>query len=90
VNFWIKPQAREAILAWLRRTVTTARTSTAVTGIRQRVQNISELASRDEEAAHGAEDKLRTDVLTMIAEGTIDSKLLAAEALKTSEIEFGR
>ena len=45
----------------------------------------------DDEAAHGAEDKLYADVLRSIADGTAkDPAALAVVALTTSEFDFAR
>lgn len=46
--------------------------------------------SGDEEVAHGREDGLHQRVLRAIAAGAPDAPALAAEALKTTEIEFDR
>lgn len=58
--------------------------------IEARVATIAKI-SRDDEAAHAAEDELRADVLTAIAEGRCaDPRGCAEAALKSSEIDFGR
>jgi hypothetical protein len=57
---------------------------------RERVEEIRREAARDDERAHGLEDALHKDVLKAIAEGARNGRQLAAEALTTSEIKFGR
>ena len=57
--------------------------------VRRRVADIAEEAG-DDESAHSDEDSLRHDVLAAIAAGAPNAAELAAEALKTSEIEFAR
>ncbi len=49
-----------------------------------------ELMSGDDEAAHGAEDKLWGDVLLSIQNGSTHPHELAREALKTKELKFSR
>lgn len=44
----------------------------------------------DDEAAHAEEDEIRRDVLRAIAGGAPVPQLLAAEALKTEDIDFAR
>lgn len=44
----------------------------------------------DSEAAHASEDAIHVAALKVIAAGYVDAADLAAEALKTSEIEFSR
>lgn len=44
----------------------------------------------DYEIAHSREDKLHCDALRAIAEGADNASELAAEALKTLDIEFAR
>jgi len=49
----------------------------------------------DYERAHGAEDRLYTDFITAIAKGDVAEdfeylRLMAAECLKTQELEFPR
>ncbi len=44
----------------------------------------------DDESAHGEEDELRARVLQAIADGATDPAALAAEVLKTRDIEFSR
>ncbi|MFP8960022.1 hypothetical protein ACLIYP_05530 [Streptomyces nanhaiensis] len=44
----------------------------------------------DNEAAHGLEDALHRDVLAAIAAGAPDAELLAAAALRTETLDFGR
>ena len=56
--------------------------------VRARVEEIRALAN-DGERAHSLEDQLHRDVLRAIASG-IGGDMLAAEALKTLEIEFSR
>lgn len=59
--------------------------------IRFRVQTkVQELAGRDDEKAHGAEDDLFRDVLKAIAKGSKKSQELAREALKSLEVRFTR
>ncbi len=55
----------------------------------RRVAKIVGMAG-DDEAAHGEEDALHEDVLKAIAAGALNPAELAAEALKTLEIEFSR
>jgi hypothetical protein len=57
--------------------------------VRNRVEAIRAMAN-DDEGAHAAEDRLHVDVLTALAEGARGGKLLAAEALKTRDIDFER
>lgn len=45
---------------------------------------------RDDEGAHCTEDAIRHDVLAAIAGGAPDAPALAAEALKTDDLEFSR
>jgi hypothetical protein len=62
-----------------------------ITEIRFRVQTkVQELAGRDDEKAHGAEDDLFRDVLKAIAKGSKKSRELAREALKSLEVRFTR
>jgi hypothetical protein len=44
----------------------------------------------DDEAAHGAEDALHSDVLDAIASGSEIARDLAREAMKTKRIMFNR
>ena len=44
----------------------------------------------DDEVAHGSEDALREKVLRAIADGAPNAAELAAEVLKTEEIDFAR
>lgn len=44
----------------------------------------------DDEVAHNMEDALHADVLQAIATGADNPEKLAAEALKTKDIEFNR
>ena len=61
-----------------------------VADVKTRVRAIKKMA-HDDESAHSSEDQLREDVLRAIADGTAtDSKQLAREALKTSDIKFAR
>ncbi|KLK98059.1 hypothetical protein XJ18_17675 [Bacillus pumilus] len=60
-----------------------------VDDVRERVENIRQVAF-DDETAHGMEDDLYIDVLEAIATGADSPEKLAAEALKTQEIEFYR
>ena len=57
--------------------------------VKERVAVIEDMMG-DFEAAHGAEDSLFEDVLRAIANGTNKPKELAAEALKSKLIDFGR
>ena len=57
--------------------------------VRRRVEEIRAIAG-DDEAAHSDEDSLRDLVLCAIADGAPNAAELAAEALKTGEIEFAR
>jgi len=57
--------------------------------VRERVDDIRHGAG-DDETAHGMEDNLYIDVLEAIANGAGNPEKLAAEALKTQEIEFYR
>lgn len=57
--------------------------------VRQRVAAIKAMAG-DEEVAHSMEDQLAADVLRSIADGDGDPVSLAAECLRTREIEFPR
>lgn len=57
--------------------------------VRTRVTAI-ELMRRDDERAHSGEDALHQAVLEEIAEGHPHPRQIAAEALKTTEIEFDR
>lgn len=57
--------------------------------VKKRVAEIAAVTS-DFEAAHGREDDLYRDVLRAIAEGAPDAAKLAAEALKTQELDFDR
>jgi len=59
--------------------------------VREAVEEIRREAGRDDdERAHAAEDKLHKDVLKAIAEGARNGRQLAAEALTTDQIKFGR
>lgn len=60
-----------------------------VEDVRAKVREISE-ARGDDEIAHGLEDELRERVLKAIAGGAPNAAELAAEVLKTSDIEFQR
>lgn len=44
----------------------------------------------DDEAAHSHEDDLYVEVLQAVAAGHPDAAVLASEALKTRDIDFGR
>lgn len=59
--------------------------------VRERVAYIEQV-SGDDEAAHSEEDRLWLGVLTAIAnhETTDDPAAMAAEAIKTNDIEFAR
>nr|MDF9458028.1 hypothetical protein [Bacillus pumilus] len=57
--------------------------------VKERVDDIRHGVS-DDETAHGMEDDLYIDVLEAIANGADNPEKLAAEALKTQEIEFYR
>ncbi|WP_353854764.1 hypothetical protein [Bacillus sp. Bos-x628] len=60
-----------------------------VDDVRERVDDIRHEADNDE-GAHSMEDDLYIDVLEAIANGADNPEKLAAEALKTKEIEFYR
>ncbi|WP_024427708.1 hypothetical protein [Bacillus safensis] len=60
-----------------------------VDDVQERVEVIRQIAL-DDEAAHGMEDELYIDVLEAIANGADNPEKLAAEALKTQDIEFYR
>jgi hypothetical protein len=57
--------------------------------VRERVEKIRAMAG-DDEAAHSEEDGLHQDVLAAIADGAEFAPALAAEALKTVDIDFAR
>jgi hypothetical protein len=57
--------------------------------VRERVEEIRRGAD-DDERAHALEDRLHKDVLKAIAEGASNGRQLAAEALTTDQIRFGR
>ena len=57
--------------------------------IKKRIDEIKERRD-DSENAHAMEDTLWEDVLIAISEGVDNSKELAKECLKTSEIKFDR
>ncbi|MFW0909667.1 hypothetical protein [Bacillus altitudinis] len=62
-----------------------------VDDVMKRVEDIRQVAeAEDDETAHGMEDELYIDVLGAIVNGADDPEKLAAEALKTLEIEFSR
>ncbi|MEH7652306.1 hypothetical protein [Bacillus safensis] len=62
-----------------------------VDDVRKRVEGLRQIAeAEDDEAAHGMEDELYIEVLGAIANGADNPEKLAAEALKTLEIEFSR
>lgn len=61
--------------------------------VRARISGIAGIAESpgDDQVAHGMEDRLWSDVLEAIANGTCDDpKACAAEALKTIDIHFAR
>lgn len=66
----------------------------SIDDVQKRLEAIREWAADgDYEAAHGWEDELRNDVLTAIATGKCSGccpEDLAAEVLKSSEIDFAR
>ena len=58
--------------------------------VKAHVAKIAAMAG-DDEAAHGEEDRMREEVLQAIADGTCeDPKACAAEALKSSDLNFAR
>lgn len=57
--------------------------------IREAVARIS-AERHDDERAHGHEDALYLAVLTAIAQGAPNPQALAAEAIRTQEIDFSR
>lgn len=57
--------------------------------VRQRVESIKN-DDGDDEAQHAAEDDLHVSVLRAIADGAENAAELAAEALKTCDIDFCR
>ena len=57
--------------------------------VRAEVARIAEMTG-DPEAAHGAEDELWRGVLEAIATGNAQAGYLAAEALKTRDLDFPR
>lgn len=57
--------------------------------IRVRVEGIRK-STYDDEACHSSEDALWRDVLEAIASGASNAQELAAEAIKTQEIDFAR
>lgn len=57
--------------------------------VRRRVAEI-EAERGDDEAAHCDEDSLRAEVLAAIAAGAPNAAELAAEALKTGQLDFQR
>lgn len=56
----------------------------------QRELNRLRAIAGDDEAAHSKEDALRHKVLVAIADGAPDPARLAAEVLKSGNIEFAR
>ncbi len=68
-----------------------ARKSLTLSDVGQRVNEIKEV-SGDDEIAHSLEDALRRDVLSWAAINSVDAtvRAIAAEALKTEQIEFER
>lgn len=61
-----------------------------VEDVKERIARIKALATIDDEAAHGAEDKLYEDVLRAVAAMHPDAYDLAHEALKSQEVDFCR
>ncbi|MFH8751111.1 hypothetical protein ACH4GK_31775 [Streptomyces rimosus] len=63
-----------------------------VSRVRDRIALIAKRASSDDEQAHALEDDLYRDVLKVIAQTSSDplARTLAAEAIKTAEIDFER
>ena len=57
--------------------------------VRHRVRQI-EAMKHDDERAHRNEDALYWAVLVAISDGAVNAQQLAAEALKTGQIEFAR
>jgi hypothetical protein len=59
--------------------------------VQDRVKEIAKVVT-DDERAHGLEDALHCDVLKVIAATSQDprARALAAAAIKTEEIDFGR
>ena len=57
--------------------------------VRLRVAKIKALA-HDDEVAHTEEDELFRDVLRAIKAGSPDAPKLAAEALKSTKLDFAR
>lgn len=57
--------------------------------VAERVREIARRTS-DDESAHAAEDALHRAVLEAIATGTEDPAALAAEALRTQQLDFAR
>lgn len=60
-----------------------------VAEVERRVEEIRAIAT-DDERAHEREKRLWEDVLESVAAGSPDSAALAAAALKTIDIDFGR
>jgi len=60
-----------------------------VDDVREFVEEIR-LSAGDDEVAHSMEDELYVAVLQAIANGADSPEKLAAEALKTKDIEFSR
>lgn len=60
-----------------------------VTDVRQ-ILTLIEANKSDDENAHGAEDELHCKVLKEIADGAANAQELAAEALKSLDINFSR
>jgi hypothetical protein len=58
--------------------------------VKEKLLEIANHATSDDEAAHSAEDALWFSVLEAIAAGSGDAKELAQEALKSRDIEFHR
>jgi len=60
-----------------------------VDDVREFVEDIRHAAD-DDEVAHSMEDELYVAILKAIANGADNPEKLAAEALKTKDIEFSR
>lgn len=59
--------------------------------IQQRLIAIASAATQgDDEAAHSLEDQLFFDVLTEIAAGASDARVLARLAIRSRELKFAR
>ncbi len=66
-----------------------AESNMTVDEVKERVRQI-DASKGDDEGAHSMEDTLRADVLKAIADGAPNAAALAAEALKTMNIDFAR